>query len=65
MTPTCDRCSMKFSSSIFWDWHKVDNLMVMCRNGNGKPYKQPDKLNIITNIDNAYKKVGEVENKYE
>ena len=61
MTPTCDRCFMKFSSSLFWDWHKVDNQVVMCRNGNGKPYTEPEKYSIISNIDNTYIKLGEID----
>jgi hypothetical protein len=52
---------MKFSSIIFWEWHKVDNYVVMCRNGEGKPYTEPSSYNVITKIDNTYKKVGEVD----
>lgn len=62
MIPTCDRCSMKFSSSIFWDWHKVgSDRMVMCRNGAGKPYTEPKNYNIITNVDNTYINLGQID----
>jgi len=52
---------MKFSSSVFWEWHKVDNYVVMCRNSNGKPYTPPEKYSIISNIDNNYTKLGEID----
>jgi hypothetical protein len=34
--PTCDLCNMYFDVNIFWDWHKLEGHMVMCRNGAGK-----------------------------
>jgi hypothetical protein len=34
--PTCDLCNMYFDADIFWEWHKLEGHMVMCRNGGGK-----------------------------
>jgi hypothetical protein len=34
--PTCDLCNMYFDADIFWEWHKVKGVIVMCRNGEGK-----------------------------
>jgi len=42
--PTCDLCNMYFDADIFWEWHKVDNYMVMCRNGEGKKLPEKEEL---------------------
>jgi hypothetical protein len=35
---------MYFDADIFWEWHKVDNYMVMCRNGEGKKLPEKEEL---------------------